>query len=81
MNNMNPDKGLWVIKYSNGQYSCGLKKFSSQLREAQIYVSKKRAEKQAWHYIKGKDCYTGKMIAPTEEFKIVPIMIKELEEV
>lgn len=81
MNNMNPDKGLWVIKYSNGQYSCGLKKFSSQLREAQIYVSKKRAEEQALHYIRGKDCYTGKMIAPTEEFKIVPIMIKELEEV
>ena len=77
----NPDKGLWVIKYSNGQYSCGLKKFSSQLREAQIYVSKKRAEEQALHYIKGRDCYTGKMIAPTEEFKIVPIMIKELEEV
>lgn len=74
------EKKLYVIKYSNGQYSCGLKKFSSQLREAQIYVSKKRAEEQALHYIKGRDCYTGKMIAPTEEFKIVRVEIKEVED-
>lgn len=76
----NADKGLWVIKYSNGQYSCGLKQFSSQLREAQIYVSKKRAEEQALRLIKGRDCYTGKMVAPTEEFKIVPIIIQEVGE-
>ena len=74
-------KELYVIKFSNGQYSCGMKQFSSDLRLAQIYVSKKRAREQAEHYITSKDRYTGKMIAPTTEYKLVQIEIKEIRDV
>ncbi len=74
-------KELYVIKFSNGQYSCGMKQFSSDLRLAQVYVSKKRAREQAEHYITSKDKYTGKMIAPTAEYKLVQIEIKEIRDV
>ena len=74
-------KELYVIKFSNGQYSCGMKQFSSDLRHAQIYVSKKKAREQAEHYITSKDKYTGKMIAPTAEYKLVQIEIKEIRDV
>lgn len=74
-------KELYVIKFSNGQYSCGMKQFSSDLRLAQIYVSKKRAREQAEHYIHSKDKYTGKMPAPTTEYKLVQIEIKEIRDV
>ena len=74
-------KELYVIKFSNGQYSCGLKHFSSDLRYAQIYVSKKKAREQAEHYINSKDRYTGKMLAPTAEYKLVQIEIKEIRDV
>ena len=70
-------KPLYVIKFANGQYSCGLKKFSDQLRHAQIYVSKKLAEEQADHYINLIDDYTHKRVAPTDSFEIVEIIIKE----
>jgi hypothetical protein len=73
-------KELYVIKFSNGQYSCGMKQFSSDLRLAQIYVSKKRAREQAEHYITSKDKYTGKMVAPTAEYKLVQIEIKEIRD-
>ena len=73
------EKKLYVIKYSNGQYSCGMKKFSDQLRHAQIYVSKKLAEEQAQHYVDSVDRYTYKMVAPTSEFKIVEVEIREVE--
>lgn len=74
-------KELYVIKFSNGQYSCGMKQFSADLRLAQIYVSKKMAREQAEHYITSKDRYTGKMIAPTAEYKLVQIEIKEIRDV
>lgn len=70
-------KPLYVIKFSDGQYSCGLKKFSDQLRHAQIYVSKKLAEQQANHYIQLTDKYTGKSVAPTDSFEIVEITLEE----
>ena len=44
-------KELYVIKFSNGQYSCGMKHFSTDLRFAQVYVNKKLARDQAEHYI------------------------------
>ena len=74
------EKKLYVIKYSNGQYSCGMKKFSDQLRHAQIYVSKKLATEQAQSYVDRVDDYTRKMVAPTSEFKIVEVEIKEVED-
>lgn len=74
-------KELYVIKFSDGQYSCGMKQFSPDLRYAQIYVSKKKAREQAEHYITSKDRYTGKMIAPTTEYKLVQIEIKEIRDV
>ncbi len=74
------EKKLYVIKYSNGQYSCGMKKFSDQLRHAQIYVSKKLATEQAQSYVDRVDDYTHKMVAPTSEFKIVRVEIKEVED-
>ena len=74
------DKKLYVIKYSNGWYSCGHSAFSTQLRHAQIYVSKKRASEQAEHYIKTVDRYTKHMIAPTDEYKIIEVEIKEVGE-
>lgn len=72
------NKALYVIKYSNGQYSCGMKKFSDQLRHAQIYVSNKLAEQQAQHYVDLIDDYTHKMVAPTSEFTIVEVEIREV---
>lgn len=73
-------KPLYVIKYSNGQYSCGMKKFSDQLRHAQIYVSKKLATEQAQSYVDRVDDYTHKMVAPTSEFKIIQVEIQEVED-
>jgi hypothetical protein len=58
-----------------------MKQFSSDLRLAQVYVSKKRAREQAEHYITSKDKYTGKMIAPTVEYKLVQIELKEIRDV
>ena len=37
-------KGFWVIKNSGGGYYCGNASFDSQLRSAQIYVWKEKAE-------------------------------------
>ena len=37
-------KGFWVIKTSAGGYYCGNASFDSQLRSAQIYVWKEKAE-------------------------------------
>ena len=74
------EQKLWVIKYSNGYYSCGMKKFHPHLRHAQIYISKKLAEQQAQNYVDSVDRYTGKMIAPTSEFKIVEVKIMEVED-
>lgn len=37
-------KGYWVIKTNRGGYYCGNASFDSQLRNAQIYVWKEKAE-------------------------------------
>ena len=37
-------KGFWVIKTNRGGYYCGNASFDSQLRSAQIYVWKEKAE-------------------------------------
>ena len=37
-------KGYWVIKTNRGGYYCGNASFDSQLRSAQIYVWKEKAE-------------------------------------
>lgn len=40
-------KGNWVIKTSTGLYWCGQNLFDEQLRKAQIYHWKEKAEEQA----------------------------------
>ena len=40
-------KGNWVIKTSTGLYWCGNNHFDEQLRKAQIYHWKEKAEEQA----------------------------------
>ena len=45
-------KGNWVIKTSNGLYWCGNNSFSEQIRKAQIYHWKEKAEEQATHIFK-----------------------------
>lgn len=40
-------KGNWVIKTSNGLYWCGQNLFDEQIRKAQIYHWKEKAEEQA----------------------------------
>ena len=42
-------KGNWVIKTSNSLYWCGNNSFSEQIRKAQIYHWKEKAEEQAAH--------------------------------
>ena len=37
-------KGYWVVKTNRGGYYCGNARFDSQLRNAQIYVWKEKAE-------------------------------------
>ena len=73
-------KKLYVIKFSNGQYFCGMKQFSNQLRHAQIYVSKKKAEEMALRLITLKDRYTNDIIAPTSFYKLVQVMLIEVDE-
>ena len=40
-------KGNWVIKTSTGLYWCGANLFDEQLRKAQVYHWKEKAEEQA----------------------------------
>ena len=40
-------KGNWVIKTSTGLYWCGQNQFDEQIRKAQIYHWKEKAEEQA----------------------------------
>ena len=40
-------KGNWVIKTSTGLYWCGANQFDEQIRKAQIYHWKEKAEEQA----------------------------------
>ena len=48
-------KGNWVIKTSGGLYWCGANLFDEQIRKAQIYHWKEKAEEQAeWIWKKNK---------------------------
>jgi hypothetical protein len=48
-------KGNWVIKTSTGLYWCGANLFDEQLRKAQIYHWKEKAEEQAtWIWKRNK---------------------------
>lgn len=40
-------KGNWIIKTSTGLYWCGQNQFDEQIRKAQIYHWKEKAEEQA----------------------------------
>jgi len=60
-------KGNWVIKTSAGGYWCGNSYFDPQLRKAQVYHWKEKAEEQI-EVIKKK-----KYFAPDMEYEIVAI--------
>ena len=60
-------KGNWVIKTSGGGYWCGNSYFDSQLRKAQVYHWKEKAEEQI-EVIKKR-----KYFAPDMEYEIVAI--------
>ena len=45
-------KGNWVIKTSTGLYWCGQNLFDEQIRKAQIYHWKEKAEEQAAYIFK-----------------------------
>jgi hypothetical protein len=68
-------KGNWVIKTSGGGYWCGNSYFDPQLRKAQVYHWKEKAEEQI-EVIKKR-----KYFAPDMEYEIVAISEpKELKE-
>ena len=60
-------KGNWVIKTSAGGYWCGNAHFDPQLRKAQVYHWKEKAEEQI-EVIKKR-----KYFAPDMEYEIVAI--------
>ena len=60
-------KGNWVIKTSVGGYWCGNSYFDPQLRKAQVYHWKEKAEEQI-EVIKKR-----KYFAPDMEYEIVAI--------
>jgi hypothetical protein len=60
-------KGNWVIKTSGGGYWCGNSYFDPQLRKAQVYHWKEKAEEQI-EVIKRR-----KYFAPDMEYEIVAI--------
>jgi NADH pyrophosphatase NudC (nudix superfamily) len=60
-------KGYWVIKTSAGGYWCGNSYFDPQLRKAQVYHWKEKAEEQI-EVIKKR-----KYFAPDMEYEIVAI--------
>ena len=60
-------KGNWVIKTSTGLYWCGHNLFDEQIRKAQIYHWKEKAEEQAaWIWKRNK-------ISEDETYEIVAI--------
>jgi hypothetical protein len=58
-------KGNWVIKTSGGGYWCGNSYFDPQLRKAQVYHWKEKAEEQI-EVIKKR-----KYFAPDMEYEVV----------
>ena len=71
-------KGLFVIKFSTGHYFCGHLSFDKQLRKAKIYAWKEAAVEYAEYLINRVRYNTP--IAPSKEYKIVSVEIKEMEE-
>lgn len=71
-------KGLFVIKFSTGHYFCGHLSFDKQLRKAKIYAWKEAAVEYA-EYLINQVRYNTKL-APSTEYKIVSVEIKEIEE-
>ena len=68
-------KGNWVIKTSAGGYWCGNSYFDSQLRKAQVYHWKEKAEEQI-EVIKKR-----KYFAPDITYEVVAILeSKELKD-
>jgi hypothetical protein len=62
-------KGNWVIKTSTGLYWCGANLFDEQIRKAQIYHWKEKAEEQAawiWKRNKISEDITWEVIAVVE---------------
>ena len=62
-------KGNWVIKTSTGLYWCGANMFDEQIRKAQIYHWKEKAEEQAawiWKRNKISEDVTWEVIAVVE---------------
>jgi rubrerythrin len=62
-------KGNWVIKTSGGLYWCGNNLFDEQIRKAQIYHWKEKAEEQAayiWKRNKISEDLTWEVIAVVE---------------
>ncbi len=62
-------KGHWVIKTSTGRYWCGANLFDEQIRKAQIYHWKEKAEEQAawiWKRNKISEDVTWEVIAVVE---------------
>ena len=62
-------KGNWVIKTSGGLYWCGANLFDEQIRKAQIYHWKEKAEEQAawiWKRNKISEDVTWEVIAVVE---------------
>ena len=62
-------KGNWVIKTSTGLYWCGQNQFDEQIRKAQIYHWKEKAEEQAawiWKRNKISEDVTWEVIAVVE---------------
>ena len=62
-------KGNWVIKTSTGLYWCGQNLFDEQIRKAQIYHWKEKAEEQAawiWKRNKISEDVTWEVIAVVE---------------
>lgn len=62
-------KGNWVIKTSTGLYWCGANLFDKQIRKAQIYRWKEKAEEQAawiWKRNKISEDVTWEVIAVIE---------------
>ena len=62
-------KGHWVIKTSTGLYWCGANLFDEQIRKAQIYHWKEKAEEQAtwiWKRNKISEDVTWEVIAVVE---------------
>ena len=54
-------KGFWVIKTNHGGYYCGNASFDSQLRSAQIYVWKEKAE-EAIEVFKKRELFPPEVI-------------------